>query len=334
MAGVVLIGALIVATTYWQTWAAAGLKDRQDNSIQRVAEFTIDRGRILTRNGLVLAKNQPRRVGGKRFFFRTYPQRGAAAHVVGYSTTVRSRAGIERSLNEYLTGANANLATVVDTSLDRLRGRTIHGNDVVITLNMPAQRIALRALGRRCGAVVAIEPRSGRVLVLASSPTYNPNLVERNFRRARQAPGAECRPANPLFNRATSGLYAPGSTFKVVTASAALASGRYSLESTFVDPGYCIEYGRQVQNYDTSSPFGRVNFLQAMQYSINSVFCNIGKEIGPITILNYARRFGFYERPPLGETTRSTTYGSITTPPLATVATTIAIWSGVTRRRS
>jgi penicillin-binding protein A len=299
VAGVVLIGALIVATTYWQTWAAASLADRQDNAIQRVAQFTIKRGLILGSDRRpVLAENVRRRVGGKTLYFRRYPQRGLAAHVVGYSTQVRSRAGLEQSLNDFLTGSNANLSTVLDTSLDRLRGRAVEGNHVVVTLNERAQRAALNALGGRCGAVVALEPRTGRVLVMASSPTYNPNLVERRFPRIRRIQ-ADCEPAAALLNRATDGLYAPGSTFKVLTMAAALDSGEYNLESRFTDPGYCVEYGRRVSNYDTSSPFGNVNFLQALQYSINSVFCNVGKDLGAIRILEQARRFGFYSKPPL-----------------------------------
>jgi penicillin-binding protein A len=297
--GVVLIGALIVATTYWQTWAAASLADRQDNAIQRVAEFTIKRGLVIgSDRSPIYAENVRRRVGGKTFYFRRYPQRGLAPHVVGYSTQVRSRAGLERSMNDFLTGSNSNLSTVLDTSLDRLRGSTIKGNHVLLTLDERGQRAALNALGGRCGAVVALEPRTGRVLVMASSPTYNPNLVERYFNRILRI-RADCRPADPLLNRATQGLYAPGSTFKVVTAAAAIDSGKYNLQSTFIDPGYCVEYGRRVSNYDTSSPFGRVNFLQAIQYSINSVFCNVGKDIGAIRMLDVARRFGFYTKPPL-----------------------------------
>jgi cell division protein FtsI/penicillin-binding protein 2 len=93
VSGVVLIASLIVATTYWQTWAAAGLKDRQDNAIQRVAQFTIDRGTIYAGDGrTVLAENRRVRRAGKTFYFRRYPQRGLAAHVVGYSTQARSRA--------------------------------------------------------------------------------------------------------------------------------------------------------------------------------------------------------------------------------------------------
>jgi len=110
---------------------------------------------------------------------------------------------------------------------------------------------------------------------------------------------AECTPAAPLLNRASAGLYVPGSTFKVVTAAAALESKKYTPDSTFYDPGYCTVYGKRVNNFDTSSPFGTVDLRTALTYSVNSVFCNIGKKLGAKKILDTAKRFGFYERPPL-----------------------------------
>ncbi len=297
VASLVLIISLIVGTTYWQAWAAPSLADRRDNAIKVVAQFTIKRGGIFASDGSKLAVNRPRRVSGKTFYFRHYPSRERFGHVVGYSTQARSRSGVEQSRNDYLTGANANLATLVDTTLDRLRGGTIEGNDVILTVRPAAQRTALRALGGQCGAAVALEPKTGKVLVMASSPSYDPNLVERNFSRIQRGAGP-CGIA-PLLNRASNGLFAPGSIFKVVTAAAALDSGKYSVDSTFNDPGYCIEYGERVTNYDTSSPFGNVNFTQAMVNSINSSFCEMGKKLGPPLILDYARRFGFYEDPPI-----------------------------------
>jgi peptidoglycan glycosyltransferase len=296
---VALIVALVVATTYWQTWAAPGLNDRKENSIERVAQFTIERGRIYASDGrTVLATNVARRVKGKTLYFRRYPQRGLAAHVVGYSTQVRSRVGLEKSLNDFLTGSNANLSTVLDTTLDKLKGTHVTGNDVVLTLNARAQRVALRALGPRCGGVVAIDPQTGAVLVMASSPTFDPNLAEGHFNRMLRA-RAQCAKPDPVFNRATAGAFVPGSTFKVVTASAALESGRWNMNSTFVDPGYCEEYGKRVNNFDTTSPFGTVTLHQAVQNSINSVFCNIGKTLGPAPIVEQMREFGFYSLPPL-----------------------------------
>jgi penicillin-binding protein A len=297
LAGLTLIVSLVVATTYWQTWAAGGLADRQDNQIERVAQFTIKRG-VIVDHGRVLARNKPRKVAGRTFYFRRYPQGKLTAHVVGYSTTTRNRAGLERSLNDYLTGSNSNLSTVLDKALSEIKGGTVTGNDVVLTMNLKAQKAAYDALAGRCGAVAALDLRTGALLVSASSPSYNPNLVEEKFGLLQRIQ-APCTHPAALVNRVTDGLYAPGSTFKVVTASAALESGKFTMNSRFYDPGYCEVYGKRVNNYDTSSPFGNVTLLQGLQYSINSVFCNIGKQLGAKALVAQAKKFGFYERPPL-----------------------------------
>src|SRR5206468_5343344 len=105
-----------------------------------------------------------------------------------------------------------------------------------------------------------------------------------------------------LLDRATDGLFTPGSSFKVVTAAAALDSGRYNINSSFVDKGYCIEYGKQVHNFADQGNvevFGSVSFLTALEHSINAVFCDIGKAIGAKAILDQSKKFGFYADPPL-----------------------------------
>jgi len=302
VSALVLLVALIGATTYWQTWAAGGLADRQDNAIKVVAQFTIRRGQIYAADGrTVLATNRARRVQGRTLYFRRYPAGNLAPHIVGYSTQARSRAGLERSQNDYLIASNKNLRTVLETTLDRLRGVTIKGNTLVLSLDAKIQALANRLLAGQCGALVALEPATGRVLAMASAPTYDPNLIEKRFGELSRIE-ANCRPAAPLVNRATDGLYVPGSTFKVLTAAAALESGRFRLDSTFDDPGYCIEYGKRVTNYaDQSGPevFGRVDFTAALQHSINAVFCEIGKALGPLVLIEYAKRFGFYSVPPL-----------------------------------
>ena len=295
----VLVAVLVVMTTYWQTWAAASLAERQDNSIRRVAEFSIDRGLIFSFEPRKrLARNRQRVIDGRTLFFRRYPYGPLAAHVVGYSTVGRSRTGLERSLNDFLTASNSSLSTVFDKTLDELRGKTVQGNDVVTTLDLDAQEVANEALGTNCGAVVALDPRTGKLLVMASSPGFDPNLVEENFGQI-ESITADCAPAAPLLNRASAGLYVPGSTFKVVTAAAALESKKFTPDSSFVDPGYCMVYGKRVNNFDTSRPFGTIDLTNALAYSVNSVFCNIGKELGARKILDTAKRFGFYEKPPL-----------------------------------
>jgi peptidoglycan glycosyltransferase len=300
-----LFVALVGMSSYW-LWRAPDLEARQGNPNLVVRQLLIERGLVLAADGeTVLARNREQEVDGQTWYRRQYPQRGLTAHVVGYSTVQRSRTGLEESLNDYLTGSNADLATLLDRAADTLRGITRQGNDVVLTLDANAQRVAMNALGGQCGSVVALEPASGRVLVMASTPTYDPNLVENRFRQATRATGP-CDPASPLLNRATGGFpspaFIPGSTFKVLTAAAALDSGEYTPDSEFDDPGYCVEYGQRVYNYsDQAGPraYGRVDLGDAVENSINSVFCNIGKELGPRVILDYAKEFGFYEDPPL-----------------------------------
>jgi peptidoglycan glycosyltransferase len=139
---------------------------------------------------------------------------------------------------------------------------------------------------------------------MASSPTYNANLVEHHYPKILKIRGS-CGDASALQNLATSGLYTPGSTFKLVTASAALDTGRFTPSSPFFDPGYCVEYGSKV--YNSSAPdaptahetFGHVTLAQGLEHSINSVFCNVGKALGAKPILEYAKRYGFYSLPPL-----------------------------------
>src|SRR4051812_2024990 len=224
LVALLLLAALIVATTYWQVWAAPGLAAKQDNAIQRVAQFKIRRGLIYASDGkTVLAANVRKKVGGQTLYFRRYPTKGFASQVVGYSTQGRSRAGLERSENAYLTASNADLSTLFDTTVDKLKGTTVTGNNVITTLNVKLQRVAESQLRGKCGAAVLLNPKTGAVLAMASPPTYAPTLVERKTAYGRiLRTKAPCPPPPPLFTRATRGLYPPGSTFKTVTAAAAL----------------------------------------------------------------------------------------------------------------
>lgn len=292
-----LLAAVIAATTYWQTWAVGGLEDRQDNAIQRVAQLTVQRGKIYAADGTLMASNIEQKVGDQTLFLRTYPTGKLASNVVGYSTQARSRTGLERSENDYLTAANAGINTLVD----RLSGATVTGNDLHLTLQPDAQYLAEQALAGKCGSVVALDPATGRILVMATAPGYNPNQIEKDYSVIERTK-APCTPPAPLLNRGTAGLFTPGSTFKIITTAAALDSGKYGPESHFIDKGYCIEYGKKVTNFeDANGPevFGKVTLSDALVHSINAVYCDIGKELGPKAILSYAKRFGFYSTPPL-----------------------------------
>jgi peptidoglycan glycosyltransferase len=298
-----LFVALIAMTTYW-LWKAPDLEAKRGNPNLIVRQLTIDRGKIYASNGkTVFAKNRQvrRKAIGRTWYVRTYPTGTLAARPVGYSTIERSRTGLEESLNDYLTGSNANLDTIVSNTLDKLRGITQRGNDVVTTIDARAQRVAQNALAGKCGGAVALDPKTGRILVWASQPTYDPNLVEGHFAQIERTT-APCAPPAPLLDRISQGLFIPGSTFKVVTAAAALESGKIRPSTTFNDPGYCVEYGKKVFNFaDQSGPevFGTVTFSEALQKSINAVFCDVGKELGARAVIEQAKKFGFYEKPPV-----------------------------------
>ena len=302
---VLLLAALIVATTYWQSWAAGSLAARQDNSIELVSQFQVSRGLILASNGTVLAANRKVKRNGQTFFFRKYPHGGFAAQTLGYSTSALSQTGLEESLDGYLTGATTNLSNAIQRTLDRLGGGTVYGDNVVLTINAQAQQLAQQLLGNRCGAVVAMNPRTGAILTMASSPTYNQNLIDKpgGYAKILKIKGA-CGDSSALENLATDGLFTPGSTFKMVTAAAALDSGAFTPTSGFEDPGYCVEYNKHISNalnpdQRGAESYGHVTLAQGFEHSINSVFCNVGKSIGGKEILKYARRFGFYATPPL-----------------------------------
>jgi peptidoglycan glycosyltransferase len=304
VAALVLLAALIVSTTYWQTWAVGDLADKQDNSIQLVSRLTVDRGKILA-GGRVLASNRSHRKHGLTIFTRRYPSGTLAPQVLGYATEAGTTTGLEQSLDDYLTGANTNLTNTFKEELRKLGGQTVHGDNVILTLRPAVQELALQQLAGRCGAVVALDAKTGAVLAMASSPTYNANLIEqpKGFGKVLKIKGS-CGDSSALVNNATAGLYPPGSTFKLVTAAAALDSGAYTPSSVFNDPGYCIEYGQHVSNAgnpDQNGPeaFGNVTLAQGFEHSINSVFCKVGMHLGGEEILKYAKRFGFYSLPPL-----------------------------------
>jgi peptidoglycan glycosyltransferase len=218
VASIVLLVALVVATTYWQTWASAGLQDKQDNAIQRVVQFSVARGLIQAAGGkATLAANKKVKQSGQTLYFRRYPQHGFAAQTLGYSTASRSQAGLERSMNDYLTGSNTNLSDAFKHVLDRLGNATVHGNNLELTIKPKAQRLAQQLLGDRCGAIVAMNPQTGAVYVMASSPTYDPNLIDKpgGYAKVLNIRGA-CGSGHELLNRATQDLYTHSYTFKII----------------------------------------------------------------------------------------------------------------------
>jgi peptidoglycan glycosyltransferase len=284
----VLFGALIAFTSYWSVLDAKGLEDNTANKRGLLEEQRIRRGLIFARDGTVLARNRVVGRGDSRFYRRTYPADGLFAHAVGYNFVQRGRSGIERSHDDDLTGDTNEFTTL----WDELRGHEREGDDLVTSLDPNAQRVAINALAGRAGSVVAIEPQTGRVNVMASVPGFDPNRVPRDFAQLNRAPGS------PLFNRSAQSGYPPGSTFKVVTATAALDTGRFTPSSVLNGDSPKLIGGVPLSNFGNED-FGQVTLTAALTNSINTVWGRVGEILGKDTMFTYMRRFGFNSKPPI-----------------------------------
>jgi peptidoglycan glycosyltransferase len=293
-AGLVLV---LGFTAYWQLWAESSLAARRDNAHQIVQQLSIKRGIIIAADGTKLAVNRAETTSdGRHVYQRRYPTNKMFAHVVGYSSATDGRAGVERSANDYLVGAHTDLGGALESEFHSLAGSEVVGDDVQLSLLPAAQRKAMSDLAAtgKSGAVFAIEPRTGRVLVSASWPSFNPN---------RAVQGSLPKTGSALVNRATQGLYPPGSSIKPVIAALALESGKYTPTSAFNDPGYFVEYGKKITN-DSGEVFGHTDLTQALTHSINSVFASLGSALCngrakcPL-LTGQLQKLGFYSIPPL-----------------------------------
>ena len=270
-----LFGALVFASTWWTVFGAEGLRENPNNRRILFEEELIKRGVIRADDGTVLAGN--RALSGERFG-RRYPTGELFAHPVGFTSLDRGRIGIEEYYNDPLTGVRTDPIGV----LERLLGPSKVGDDLRTTLDPRAQEVAFRGLGGRPGAVVALDNATGAVRVLAATPSFNPS----------DPAGAE------TFNRATQGRFPPGSTFKTVTATAALDTGRYEPGSQVSGENGKVISGTPLNN-DSGEDFGSVDLTFALTNSINTVWAEVGEKLGKETMGEYMERFGFFEDPPM-----------------------------------
>jgi peptidoglycan glycosyltransferase len=291
---IVMFAVLLAFTSRWTIFEASSLRDNPLNARALLEQQRIDRGRILAANGSVLARSVPSATSGRSetIYERTYPTKEEFAHAIGYYYIDLGRTGLERFRNTALSGQSG---TNLQTILDQLQGKKRQGNDVYTTLDPAAQQVANGALAGHEGAVVALEPRSGAVKVLASSPGYDPNALRSTRTYERLAKSAS---GKPLVNRATQFGYAPGSTFKVVTATAALDSGAFTRESTVSGRDNVRISGVPLQN-DENENFGQITLTEALAKSVNTVWAQVAERLGKNTLARYMSRFGFDRKPRL-----------------------------------
>jgi peptidoglycan glycosyltransferase len=287
--------ALALNATYLQYYHASALNDRVGNGRVATATFSRERGAILV-GGQPIAQSVP--TDDQYKFQRVYRQPFMYAPITGWYT-LGNETGIERADNSFLSGEDDRL--FVNRLVDLVNGNASKGGNVVLTINPAAQKAAydgLKALGPGVqGSVVAIDPGTGKILAMVSLPTYNPNeLASHDFKAANAyATQLSKAPGNPLLNRAVQTRLAPGSTFKIVTASAAIQSGSYT--STSLVPGgssYQLPESLNVVHNDVANcGSGKIPFVQAMEFSCNTSFAPLAVAVGATGMHSTAEGFGF-----------------------------------------
>jgi penicillin-binding protein A len=284
-----LFAVLIGFTSYNAVVDADDLEANRNNRRALIEEQTIPRGLIYARDArTVLARNRSERRGDTRIFIRQYPRGGTFAHPIGYSFIRNGRRSLELSKNADLVGEENEFESI----FAGLEGREEEGKDVITNLDVGGTQAAVAGLAGRKGSVVAIEPQTGKVRVMVSIPEYDPNQIPRNSRAIFSDPN------QPDLNRATQERYAPGSTFKVVTAAAALDSGKVQPDSIIDGSSPKEISGVPLENSGGQS-FGAISFTDALTNSVNTVFAQVGESIGRDTLVEYMKRFGFYDDPDL-----------------------------------
>jgi penicillin-binding protein A len=284
-----LFAVLVVFTSRWTVFEADSLAENPDNRRPLIEEQKIPRGLILADNGTVLARSKGHGRGENRTYTRTYPAGGLFAHPVGFSYLKNGQRGLEASRNEDLVGKENEFATI----LSGLESRDREGNDVVTNLDVKGTEAAVNGLAGRKGAVVAVEPSTGKVRVMVSLPEYDPNLIPSQIGQLNRD-----RENQPLLNRTTQELYPPGSTFKVVTASAALDSGKITPDTVIDGSSPKVISGEELHNAGDEQ-FGPISATDALTNSVNTYWAQVGERIGHETLVEYMRRYGFYADPQL-----------------------------------
>lgn len=287
-----LFAALMVNVTVIAVVQADGLLNRPGNGRLIIDQYNLARGSIVVGRRAV-AKSVA--TSGRLRYQRVYPDKGLYPAVTGYYS-LYGATGIEQTNNALLSGNDSRL--FVDRLTNLFTGRQTQGGNVVLTINADAQRAAMRGLAGQRGAVVALDPRTGAVLAMYSSPTFDPNpLASHDPEVVTKSYNALVKnPQQPLLDRPIHQVYPPGSLFKVIVAAAALSSGKYTPNSPLPAPARLPLPGTtaSINNYDFQPCFGgTATMTQALAISCNTAFAGLGLKLGPEVLRKQAEAFGF-----------------------------------------
>jgi peptidoglycan glycosyltransferase len=294
--------ALALNATYLQYYHANALNDRVGNGRVATATFSRERGSIKVgvNGGVTIAESVPSK--DQYEFQRRYPVPFMYAPLTGWFT-FGNETGLELTQNDFLSGEDDTL--FVNRLVDLVNGNATKGGNILLTINPAAQRAAfdgLKGLGPDVqGAVVAIEPSTGKILAMVSLPSYDPNkLADHDFKKASAyATQLSKLPSQPLLNRAVQTTLPPGSTFKVVTASAAVEN--LGLTATSLVPGgptYTLPQSSSVVHNDVVRGCGtdKIPFVEALKFSCNTSFAPLAVQVGATDMHKTATDYGFNQR--------------------------------------
>ncbi len=290
--------ALLVNVNLVQVTRANDLAGRPSNNRNVIKEYARQRGPILVGNTPV-ALSIP--TAGRLKYQRTYANGPLYAAATGFYSLVYGRTAIERIEDAVLSGTDPRFS--IQQVADLIAGRATKGGSVQLTLDAKAQAAAYNAMKGKVGAVVAIEPATGRILALVQTPSFDPGLLSSNDTAVARAAWAKylADPANPMLNRPLAEVYPPGSTFKLVTLAAALSSGKFDAASTVPGPAVLPLPGTtaSIHNYtgrSCATANGRVSLADALAVSCNTAFAYVGMQVGADELQRQAEAFGFNHR--------------------------------------
>jgi peptidoglycan glycosyltransferase len=308
----VLFTLLILNVNYVQVVRSDSLRNNKLNTRVLAEEYDRQRGSLVIA-GNEIAKSV--RTGDRLAFLRQYPQGSLYAAVTGYYSLVYGNAGLERAENDVLAGSDPRL--FVRRLADLFTGRDPAGGDVVLTLDPGAQKAAMAGLKGVTGAVVALDPSTGKVLALASTPTYDPNVLSSHNPaaiRAASAKLADVKP-DPRIDQAIDERYSPGSVFKLIVSAAALSTGKYTPQTKIPAPNRLRlpQSTKQLENFNGESCNGGADqsLLDALTISCNTAFAQLGITLGEDKIRAMAEAFGVGKSVDLPLRVAPSTIGSI-----------------------
>ncbi|QXG74353.1 penicillin-binding protein 2 [Modestobacter sp. L9-4] len=303
IAVLVLFTLLIVNVNVIQVVRASGLRDNDRNTRQLSDQYNRERGAIVVA-GNEIASSVPSAPDDPLRFTRTYPQGPLYAPVTGYQSVLATAAGLEEAENAVLNGDDDRLFG--RRVADLFTGRTLSGGNVEVTLDPAVQEAAMKGLDGVTGAVVALDPKTGAVLGLASTPTYDPNRLSSHDLDAVRAYDSEITPAkgsgdaDPRVDQATSERNHPGSIFKVIVSAAALSSGDYTPDTVIPAPRDYVLPGtnQPLRNFGNEScdPSGQQRLIDALTISCNTAFAQLGIDLGQDRVRDMARAFGIDDK--------------------------------------